>query len=55
MSDLAVADELAAGRLIRVPVPELDLSRPLRAVWPAGQRPAGPARDLLGLTRAARG
>ncbi|SFO58263.1 LysR family transcriptional regulator [Actinomadura madurae] len=55
VSDLAVADELAAGRLIRVPVPELDLSRPLRAVWPAGQRPAGPARDLLGLTRAARG
>lgn len=55
VSDLAVADELAAGRLVRVPVPELDLSRPLRAVWPAGQRPAGPARDLLGLTRAARG
>jgi molybdate transport repressor ModE-like protein len=54
VSDLAVADELAAGRLIHVPVPELDLSRPLRAVWPAGQRPAGPARDLLGLTRGAR-
>ncbi|MEO3825547.1 LysR family transcriptional regulator [Actinomadura sp. B10D3] len=53
VSDLAVADELAAGRLISVPVPELDLSRPLRAVWPAGQRPAGPARDLLGLTRGA--
>ncbi|WP_433462166.1 LysR family transcriptional regulator [Spirillospora sp. CA-128828] len=51
VSDLAVADELAAGRLIRVPVPELDLSRPLRAVWPSGQRPAGPARDLLALTR----
>ncbi len=53
VSDLAVADELASGRLVRVPVPELDLSRPLRAVWPAGQRPAGPARDLLALTRAA--
>lgn len=51
VSDLAVADELAAGRLVAVPVPELDLSRPLRAVWPAGRRPSGPARDLLGLTR----
>ncbi|MUN39607.1 LysR family transcriptional regulator [Actinomadura litoris] len=53
VSDLAVADELAGGRLIRVPVPELDLSRPLRAVWPAGRRPAGPARDLLALSRGA--
>lgn len=54
VSDLAVADELAAGRLVAVPVPELDLSRPLRAVWPAGRRPSGPARDLLSLTRATR-
>ncbi|MES9542537.1 LysR substrate-binding domain-containing protein [Actinomadura sp. NPDC000600] len=54
VSDLAVADEIASGRLVRVPVPELDLSRPLRAVWPAGQRPAGPARDLLALTRTSR-
>ncbi|WP_149263219.1 LysR family transcriptional regulator [Actinomadura sp. K4S16] len=54
VSDLAVADEIASGRLVRVPVPELDLSRPLRAVWPAGRRPAGPARDLLGLTRTSR-
>ncbi|MEU5881156.1 LysR family transcriptional regulator [Spirillospora sp. NPDC047279] len=51
VSELAVAEELAGGRLTVVPVPELDLSRPLRAVWPAGQRPAGPARDLLSLTR----
>jgi hypothetical protein len=29
----------------------LDLRRELRAVWPAGHLPAGPARDLLGLTR----
>ncbi|WP_131737928.1 LysR family transcriptional regulator [Actinomadura roseirufa] len=54
VSDLAVTDELAGGRLIAVPVPELDLSRPLRAVWPAGHRPAGPARELLGLTRQGR-
>ncbi|KAB2344945.1 LysR family transcriptional regulator [Actinomadura rudentiformis] len=51
VSELAVVEELAGGRLIAVPVPELDLSRPLRAVWPVGQRPVGPARDLLALTR----
>ncbi|GAA2622234.1 LysR family transcriptional regulator [Actinomadura fulvescens] len=51
VSELAVVEELADGRLIAVPVPELDLSRPLRAVWPTGQRPTGPARDLLALTR----
>jgi molybdate transport repressor ModE-like protein len=51
VSELAVADELATGRLVAVPVPDLDLRRPLRAVWPAGQRPVGPARDLLSITR----
>ncbi|MFG1998042.1 LysR family transcriptional regulator [Spirillospora sp. NPDC048911] len=51
VSELAVAEELSDGRLIAVPVPELDLSRPLRAVWPSGQRPTGPARDLLALSR----
>ncbi|MFI0352537.1 LysR family transcriptional regulator [Actinomadura sp. 9N407] len=54
VSELAAADELAGGRLIAVPVPELDLSRPLRAVWPSGQRPTGPARELLSLTRQSR-
>ena len=51
LSELAVADELARGRLVSVPLADLDLSRPLRAVWPSGTRPAGPARDLLALTR----
>jgi DNA-binding transcriptional LysR family regulator len=51
LSELAVADELARGRLVAVPVADLDLSRPLRAVWPTGTHPAGPARDLLALTR----
>ncbi|WP_433337605.1 LysR family transcriptional regulator [Spirillospora sp. CA-294931] len=51
VSELAVTEELASGRLVTVPVPELDLRRPLHAIWPAGQRPAGPARDLLSLTR----
>ncbi|MBM9509364.1 LysR family transcriptional regulator [Actinacidiphila acididurans] len=51
LSELAVAEELAAGRLTAVPVAGLDLARALHAVWPAGHRPAGPARDLLSLTR----
>lgn len=51
LSELAVAEELAAGRLTAVPVADLDLTRTLRAVWPRGHRPAGPARDLLALSR----
>ncbi|MFC9328416.1 LysR family transcriptional regulator [Kitasatospora sp. NPDC057015] len=52
LSELAVVEELATRRLVAVPLVEgLDLRRPLRAVWPAGQRPSGPARELLGLTR----
>nr|WP_030251976.1 LysR family transcriptional regulator [Streptomyces violens] len=51
LSELAVGEELAARRLVEVPVPGIRLGRDLRAVWPAGQRPTGPARQLLGLTR----
>ncbi|MFF2524357.1 LysR family transcriptional regulator [Streptomyces liangshanensis] len=51
LSELAVAEELAARRLVAVPVSGLDLGRELRAVWPSGPRPTGPARDLLVLTR----
>ncbi|GAA2817104.1 LysR family transcriptional regulator [Kitasatospora sp. CM 4170] len=52
LSELAVVEELATRRLVAVPLAEgLDLRRPLRAVWPAGQRPGGPARELLTLTR----
>ncbi|GAA1088777.1 MULTISPECIES: LysR family transcriptional regulator [Kitasatospora] len=51
LSELAVVEELATRRLVAVPVEGLDLHRPLRAVWPVGRRPAGPARLLLGLTR----
>lgn len=51
LSELAVRDELASGRLVEIHVAELSLRRALRAVWPHGQRPTGPARDLLGLTR----
>jgi len=48
MSRLAVADDLAIGRLRSVAVPELDLRRDLRAIW-TGERtpPAGAVRDLL--------
>ncbi|MEU7555652.1 LysR family transcriptional regulator [Streptomyces sp. NPDC044571] len=51
LSELAVGDELAARRLVAVPVAGAALDRALRAVWPTGSRPAGPARDLLSLTR----
>ncbi len=49
LSTMAVQEDLAARRLVRVPVTGVDLSRRLRAVWPHGQRPTGPARDLLGI------
>ncbi|GAA1907154.1 LysR family transcriptional regulator [Streptantibioticus ferralitis] len=51
LSELAVADELAARRMVEVPVEGVRLTRELRAVWPTGQRPTGPSRDLLSLTR----
>jgi DNA-binding transcriptional LysR family regulator len=48
MSRLAVADDLAIGRLRTVALPELNLRRQLRAVWVGGRTPpAGVARDLL--------
>lgn len=48
MSQLAVADDLAIGRLRAVPVPELNLGRQLRAIWAGGRTPpAGAIRDLL--------
>lgn len=47
LSDLAVRDDVAAGRLVQIPVHGVDLTRKLRAVWPSGQRLSGPAQDLL--------
>lgn len=55
LSELAVGEELAARRLVAVAVRGVELRRDLRAVWPAGTRPTGPARDLLDLTRGAFG
>jgi len=52
LSELAVGEELSTRRLVRIPVEGLTLARDLRAVWPTGHRPTGPARELLSLTRA---
>jgi len=51
LSELAVGEELSTRRLVRIPVEGLTLARDLRAVWPTGHRPTGPARELLSLTR----
>ncbi|MFF5015860.1 LysR family transcriptional regulator [Streptomyces sp. NPDC001165] len=51
LSELAVGEELAMRRLVVIPVEEVSLRRDLRAVWPTGHRPTGPARELLSLTR----
>ncbi|MGW1805914.1 LysR family transcriptional regulator [Streptomyces sp. NPDC002078] len=51
LSELAVGEELAMRRLVSIPVEGVSLHRELRAVWPTGHRPTGPARELLSLTR----
>ncbi|WP_375424362.1 LysR family transcriptional regulator [uncultured Friedmanniella sp.] len=47
LSRLAVGDDLSRGTLVEVTVRGADLTRLLHAIWPTGQRPSGPARDLL--------
>ncbi|MEU2782132.1 MULTISPECIES: LysR family transcriptional regulator [unclassified Streptomyces] len=51
LSELAVGEELSMRRLVGIPLSGVSLARDLRAVWPTGHRPVGPARDLLSLTR----
>lgn len=51
LSGLAVIDDVSAGRLVEVELSDVSLVRRLRAVWPRGQRPSGPARTLLDLAR----
>jgi len=51
LSRLAVADALAAGTLLEVPVLGLDLRRQLRAVWTGPRRLTGPAAELVDLSR----
>lgn len=53
LSELALGEELSARRLVSIPLDGVRLRRDLRAVWPTGHRPTGPARDLLALTRGA--
>ncbi|MFP5021722.1 LysR substrate-binding domain-containing protein [Pseudonocardia phyllosphaerae] len=43
----AVAEDLAAGTLVEVPLAGVDLNREFRAVWLEGTTPRGTARDLL--------
>jgi DNA-binding transcriptional LysR family regulator len=50
LSTLAVAGELADGRLVEVPTAGLDLRRSLRAVWPRGRRLTGAAATFLAAT-----
>jgi DNA-binding transcriptional LysR family regulator len=47
LSSLAVAADVAAGRLVAVAVSGIDMRRAIRAVWQAGQPLVAPARDLL--------
>jgi len=55
LSDLAVADDLASGRLVAVRTTGVDLRRELRAVWVgADTPPPGPARDLIAVARSPR-
>ncbi|MEV6976572.1 LysR family transcriptional regulator [Kitasatospora sp. NPDC093806] len=54
LSSLAVEDDVRLGRLAAVEVEGVDLGRSLRAVWPQGRRPGGPARDLLAFVRRTR-
>ncbi|AXI79390.1 LysR substrate-binding domain-containing protein [Peterkaempfera bronchialis] len=54
LSELAVRQDLADGRLVEVPHDEgLPLSRTLRAVWPTGTRLPDPALHLLRVARRA--
>ena len=55
LSTLAVADDVASGRLSLVPVTGLRLDRRLLAVWPLGATLRGPVSDLLAIAVPARG
>lgn len=49
LSELAVAGELRDGRLVEVPLTDVDLGRFLHAVWRRGSRLHTAARDFLGV------
>jgi DNA-binding transcriptional LysR family regulator len=50
LSELALASELRDGRLVEIPVRDLDLRRTLRAVWRRGTTLRGAASEFLALT-----
>ncbi|HEX6445184.1 MAG TPA: LysR family transcriptional regulator [Streptosporangiales bacterium] len=52
LSSLAVADDVAEGRLVAVPVADLDLHRMLRVIWPTGRKLTGVLRDVVAVTTA---
>lgn len=47
LSSLTMAEELADGRLVAVEIAGVDLTRTLRAVWPAGRALTGILRDVV--------
>lgn len=49
LSVRAVTTDIGAGTLTRIAVPDLDLTRLLRAIWPLGRTLRGPAGDLLAI------
>jgi molybdate transport repressor ModE-like protein len=49
LSSLAVADDIATGRLFEVPVSGLDLRRRLRVVWAPGRDLSPPVRSLVSI------
>ncbi len=51
LSELAVRGDIVEGRLTRVEVAGVDLTRDLRAVWPTGRRLVGPAAELVAVAR----
>lgn len=53
LSSLAVADDVAAGRVVQVPTIGVDLSRKVQAVWPRGHALSEPAQRLLRVARLA--
>jgi molybdate transport repressor ModE-like protein len=54
LSRLAVEDDLARGALVALPVPDLDLVRPLRAVWKDGASLSAGARRLVAVAQGQR-
>lgn len=54
LSELAVADDVARGSLVRIEVPGLSLDRRLRLVWKDGAELSAPVRQIAALVTASR-